>query len=216
MKAVLFDVDGVLIDSLQAHAYAFADALREKGFKFEHIDGEELPYLLKVYSNLGKPAKELINFVLKAVSDSVIEDIIKRHRYLFFTRYKHMVKLKPYVKETLKYLKNKGIKLCIVSSDSKKSLMNSLNRFKIKKYFDVIISADDVTHPKPDPEGIFKAVGDEKDTLLIGDMSYDVEAAKNAGIKSALVLGTLSLEEAKKLKPDFILKNLYEVKNIIT
>jgi len=99
--------------------------------------------------------------------------------------------------------------------------MNKALKFlKLDNVFDLILTIEDVRESKPSPEIVEKAMkhfsARKDETLFVGDARNDVLSAKNADVKSAVVLtGVLNREEAEKLNPDYILENVLEIEKII-
>ena len=94
--------------------------------------------------------------------------------------------------EVLTELKEKGYLLGVVTNKGYPLTIYSLEICGIKHLFDVVISADDVRIPKPDPTGIYKAleklgIKDKKECLYLGDNDIDYETASNAGVDTLLV-----------------------------
>jgi phosphoglycolate phosphatase-like HAD superfamily hydrolase len=99
-----------------------------------------------------------------------------------------------------------------------------ISQYKLKTYFDFIISADDVTSPKPHPEAVLMAIDKlqiiANDTLLVGDSKSDILMGKAAGSKTVLFTRKeydlfYSFEELKKTNPDYIIFNLSQLKKIV-
>lgn len=90
------------------------------------------------------------------------------------------------VDELLQYLKDDGMKLGIVTGKARRSLDISLQDLQLEDFFDVIITGDDVIKPKPDPEGVYKALAlldvDKDEAMFIGDSNADIHAGLQANV----------------------------------
>ena len=124
------------------------------------------------------------------------------------------IKLFPGVTEMMEALQEKGCTMALVTSRLKSSTMQAVEKFGLDRFFKVIITADDCTRHKPDPEPVnmaLKKLGASADgTVMLGDTFMDIGCAKNAGIRSILVGWSLALPEAKLKSgpaPDRILKD---------
>lgn len=120
----------------------------------------------------------------------------------------------PTVVETLEYLKNRGYPLGIVTTKLKVAADVGLNTFDLKKYFDVVIGLDDVKVTKPDPEGIVKAMEllGVKKAVYIGDNITDIQAGKNAGIKTIGVKWSpKGYQHLLELEPDLMIDEMKEI-----
>ncbi len=125
----------------------------------------------------------------------------------------------PKVKQTLKALKDLGFLIGAVSNRTKESLNESLKLAQIYKYFDAIVTPEDVENPKPSKEHPLKALEILKvkpqNAYMVGDTGYDIKAGKSAGTKT---IGVTYGFEGKKIKdhnPDFVIDNLEELFKIL-
>ena len=102
----------------------------------------------------------------------------------FRNRIRH-VKIFPQSKKVLEKLKNKRIKLGLITNSTGFITLTILNHFKLKKYFDVVVTMDDVRRRKPAPDMILKACKTlkvmPKNTILVGDTMNDIIAGRRAG-----------------------------------
>lgn len=173
VNAILFDLDGTLFDSYPAWYYVFNDTHHHFNKKrmthkeFEKHFGASVDYDLKTVFK-GRSRNEIINFYNKTF-----------HKKLRF------VKVSLGVKKLLRDLKKKKIKLAVTTGNTRIITMMMLKRFKLKKYFKVIVTANDVKHGKPHPETMLKACKklrvNPKNTIVVGDSKYDMIAGKRAG-----------------------------------
>lgn len=175
IKAVIFDLDGVIIDSLEAWIKVFNDT--RKHYNLPIITKKE--FMGKVW---GGSMERDVRLYFKG---KTIEEVSK----LYFSKMDKFIestKLNANVKETLEKLKTKSIKLCVVSNSYKKVVLGILNFHKIKGSFDVILGGDDVENGKPAPDSLLKVCKrlDIKvnEAVLVGDTTNDFGAAKNAGM----------------------------------
>ena len=173
IKAVLFDLDGVLVDSLNAWFYVTNDTLKHFGFRpvpkkeFERDFGAPIEYEVKK------------RFAGKTINEVALE------YNLNFKKRKHLVKLFSHSVEVLKELKKQKIKLALISNSTRFIVMTVLNHYKIRRYFDAVITMNDAKRRKPAPDMVLKACKMLKiapeNAMLIGDTINDMLAAKRAG-----------------------------------
>lgn len=123
--------------------------------------------------------------------------------------------------DLLHYLKNKQKKLALLSSSEKKVLGWGIDHHNLQGIFDVIVSGDDVVNHKPHPEVIEKGLSalgaDKAQAIMIGDSRKDLEAAKNAGVASALIYPKshelfYDFEQLKGYEPTYIFSGFGELK----
>ena len=200
-------MDGTLIDSAEQHAQAFTKTLKQAGYGVEEQD------FIRYF---GMAATEIIRKTVPGLPEEKILGVLRKKDEEYRKKVESgEVKLKPGVKKTLQKLKKKGFTLCIASSDTRKNLETDVQKLGIKKYFTTITSAQDVTRLKPHPEQLFttarKAGVKPEDCTLVGDTEYDVQAGKNAGMKTVILTGTLNKEQALKTGADRIISNMEEL-----
>ena len=122
-------------------------------------------------------------------------------------------------------VKEMGYKTGLATSRVQKTTMQGLEKFDIKKYFDVIVTVEDVTKHKPDPESVLvtldKLGSKPENTVMMGDTRFDILCARNAGVTSILV-GWSEALAGKKIEdfapgeaPDYIIQKPEELFDII-
>jgi HAD superfamily hydrolase (TIGR01549 family) len=129
------------------------------------------------------------------------------------------IKIMPKAKQTLKTL-GKKYRLVLATGALHISLVPALRKFRLKKYFNFIVTGDDVKIAKPNPEIILKPIKKlglkRNEVIYIGDAPNDVTSAKRAGVKIVTVLtGVLSRKEAKRLKADFVVSDISKIGKIL-
>lgn len=184
--AILFDIDGTLIDSNDLHATAWRET-------FLHF-GVDLP-LDTIRSQIGKGGDNLIPTLLpKALAEERQEEIEKYRGELFKHDYLPRVVPFPGVRELFQRLKADGKKIVLASSAKGAEVAYHVGIIGCEDLVDGTTSADDVEHSKPCPD-IFAAALDKVkplgpgEVLVVGDSPFDVQAAKKLGIR---VIGVLS------------------------
>ncbi len=180
VKAVLFDMDGTLIDSSEANIRYFQDLI--ESFGYQRPEKEQIEALLHLTS------LDLIKNLLPNEPEERVKEIWRRGSEIY-PRYIKYIKLKPGARKVIETLSRK-YKLGVVTSRRRKSTNLILEKYELKRFFKVVITFEDYTNPKPNPEPILKAleklrVGASK-AVYIGDTLADFEAAKKAGVKSII------------------------------
>jgi phosphoglycolate phosphatase-like HAD superfamily hydrolase len=183
-KAVIFDVDGTLIDSVDLHAAAWRDAFAQFNcdVSFE-----------KVRSQIGKGGDKLIPaFLSEAQQDQFGKDLEAWRGTHFKENYLPLIRPFSAVPELLHKIRETGRLIGIASSAKKSELSEYLDIAGISHLVDATTSSGDVSNSKPDPD-VFEAILAEldagaPDALAIGDTPYDAEAARKAGIATIGVL----------------------------
>jgi len=203
-KAIVFDMDGTIADTIPLTLYALKEAVREltgKVYSDEEIRAEFGPTDTEI-------VRKLVDNENREASPEIYIDIFKSN----FDRF-----IKPIegINELLAFIKSKGIKLGLFTGRSHRLTMIILERLGMDHMFDVIVSGDFTKKPKPDPEGILKALDelntDAGDSIYVGDFDVDIASSKAAGTKSALALwSSTGDEELIKLKPDMYFRSPYD------
>lgn len=202
IKACIFDLDGVIVDTAKYHYLAWKRLANEMGFDFTEEDNEQLKGVSRVRSleillELGgveKTAEEQKVLATKK-NDWYVEDIVKLAPE----------EILPGVSNFLEELKGKGIKIALGSaSKNAKLILDGLN---LTSYFDAIIDGTSVSKAKPDPEVFTKgaeALGlKPEECVVFEDAQAGVEAAKNGGM-SCIGIGTEeNLKGANFVMPGF-------------
>ena len=179
LKAILFDFDGVIIDSFEAWYHVFNQT--RKHFKLREISEEEFR---------KKAWGKILNTELKQnfPNQDIME--VKDQYSILITKNIDKIKLLPDSKEVLQKIKKKNLKIGLVTNNFTKPTAKALKFHKIGKYFDAIVTVDDIERPKPYPDAILKAcekLGIAPDeTIYVGDNKNDFKAGKSAG---AFVVG---------------------------
>ncbi|MAE42922.1 hypothetical protein CMO93_04065 [Candidatus Woesearchaeota archaeon] len=179
LKAILFDLDGVIIDSFEAWFSVF-NQLRKK-YNLKEISKEE--FRKKVWGgSVERDAKEFFN--------NLDPKVLKKEYEKLMGKNAKKTKLNGDAEKVLKAIKHKKFKIGLVTNSPGSIVNKILNFHKIDKYFDVVITADDVEKAKPYPDPILKACEKLKvmpdEIMYVGDTKIDYKAGKSAG---AFVVG---------------------------
>lgn len=211
LDIILFDLDGTLVDSKSVIINSANNMLESLGFK--KLDEYEILQHIKFDTN----------YLISRLTGFTDSKQIKKGVDIFRDYWKEHVgtdsKLFEGVIETLEYLKNK--ELIITSNGIRVVIEEMLDCFKIRNFFKYIISGDEPDCIKPTACPINKLFNnfniEKKDhAIIVGDMVADIKAGKEAGIKTcAVTYGIGRLEDIKKAKPDYLIDNIIELKNII-
>jgi HAD superfamily hydrolase (TIGR01509 family) len=177
-SAVLFDIDGTLVDSNDAHAHAWVEAFLESGV---HVDFD------KVRRSIGMGGDKLMPAVSGISEESWTgEKISKRRGEIFKTTYLPQLQPFPGARDLVAEVKARGLAAVAASSAKRDELKSLLRIAGASDLLDEATSSDDAEESKPDPDIVHAALKKAKarpaDALLIGDTPYDVEAATRAGV----------------------------------
>lgn len=184
-KAVIFDIDGTLVDSVDLHARAWQEAFA----KF----GKALSYE-SVRSQIGKGGDQLLPVFLSSEEQERFGKELEKYRgELFKSKYLSQVKAFPRVRELLQRVKDDGKQIALASSAKEDEIEVYKRIAHIEDLVEEQASSDDAERSKPHPD-IFEAALQRlrdvtaMDAVAIGDSPYDAMAAKKLGMTSIGVL----------------------------
>ena len=179
IKAILFDMDGVLIDAKDWHYEALNEALKLFGCEislYDHLitfDGLPTRDKLNMLSNLGKIPIDLHPIINKMKQKHTMRLILNKCKPLFAHQY------------ALSKLHSEGYKMAVCSNSVRKSVEVMIEQAGLEKYFQFYVSNEDVTKGKPNPEMYNKAIKKmnllPKDCLILEDNENGIRAAKASG-----------------------------------
>lgn len=184
-KAVIFDVDGTLVDSNDLHVEAWREAFAHYGIglSYEQIHGQ-----------IGKGGDQLIPMFCSREQVDKIGEALDKHRLEIFTPdYLPQVQPFPKVRELFERLRSDGSQIALATSGKESELKTHLEKLGVEDLLDVTTSADDAEHSKPCPDIFKAAVGRLEgvaaaEALVVGDTPYDVIAASGVGMKTIALL----------------------------
>ncbi len=207
--AVLFDLDGTLVDTEQHIFQAFNYALAKEG-----LPALSLP---KMHSLAGVPLKETY-YRLGAKSEKQAQELCSLHNK-FQKENMQLVEPYPDSMETVQQISSKGFKIGVITSRGRATTAEVIRCGGFSELLDVVVDFEDSPKPKPAPDpyllGAAKLGVKPEDCLAVGDACVDVISGKSAGMDFALAsYGYGSLSECHA-KPDFRLKKLSEILKII-
>lgn len=208
LKAVIFDVDGTLLDTERIYMQAWKDAAAELGYEIT----DEL--LRKTRAINVKDAARIFETEIgngfsyektRVGRVRIAEEIIKRESPI----------LKPGVTELLAYLQAKGIRLSVASSTHQKGTREHLSESGILEPFEVVVGGDMVTRGKPNPDIFLKAAAllglAPEECVVVEDSPAGIRAAYAAGMKAVLVPDQAAITQEIIGLSDAVLESLLDM-----
>lgn len=206
IKAVLFDLDGTLINTNELIIESFEHT-------FEILKNE-YPNRDEIISWFGEPL-----FVTMGKFFDDVDEAIDVYREFNLKYHDERISLYDNTKEVLNALNKKGYKVAIVTSKNKSTAIRALELLGIKDYFDVIVTSDDVQNHKPHKEPVLSACDllsiSSNEALMVGDSIYDIISGRDAGSKTCGVLYSFMKDEILKMDADYYIEGLMEILDII-
>ena len=205
IKAILFDLDGVIVDSLHYHYLAWDQMFKEIGGSVT----EE-----SIFLSEGMNSFEILPLFLKKFN---VELPVEKHKEFIESKrnyFRQIVKLTYYPNafETIEKLRARGYTTALVTACARKNMEKSIDA-EHQKLFEFIISGDEVAHSKPNPDPYLiaqKTLGLEvSECVAIENAPLGVESVKNAGMICIAVESTLGRQYLQKA--DFIINEIQEL-----
>lgn len=205
IKAVVFDMDGVLIDSEPINCEVNRLTFEEIGVNISKKEFIE-EWIIK-----GTGTREAIK---RHNIQATYEDLQKIKKKIYLNFYRNKIKLKPYAKEILIKLKKK-YKLALASQGHKYNVLTVMKKFGFNRFFHVVLGKQDVNKNKPDPEMFLKAAEKLKvkpeECLVIEDSEKGIIAAKNARMKCIAIPDDWTKKYNDFSRADLIVNSLNKI-----
>ena len=208
-STIIFDMDGVISDSMPFHAKAWKEAFGTIGVDVEDFE---------IYIREGMKGRETIEDIIKernlSISQEQMEQIYKRKRDAFGRIFE--VKLMPGIYELLTGLRKNGHRLALVTGSCLEAAKAVLQN-GIEDMFDVVVAGEMVANGKPDPEPYLKAVSmlgvAKENCLVIENAPAGITSAKRAGLTCYAV--ATSLPKTYLKEADIVFNNIEEVSDCL-
>ena len=203
IKAIIFDFDGTLANTDELVIRSYREVFKTFRPDYKLTESEEISFLGPTLEDMFK----------KYFKEDFITLLNVYHNYAFKNTKKYAF-LYPHVEQMLSILKKRGYIVGLITSRFRDSLYQMLDNFPLEKYFDVIITLDEVSKPKPSPEGINFILNKynlkNNELIYIGDNNTDYQACKNAHVYSGLVSWSRGRNNALN-NPDLLINDFKEV-----
>lgn len=209
MRTVLFDLDGTIVNTNELIIKTFMHVI-DKHLDKPYTREQIIPYM-------GMTLEEQLQIFS---GKEEVSHLVKEYRTYNNEHHDELVQEFPHVLEVIRALHEKGIKLGVVTTKIRHTAMRALELFGLRPYMDVIITVEDVQHPKPHAEPILTAISqlnaDPASTLMVGDSAADLLSAHAAGVRSAAVAWSLKgTKELQKYDPDYILNDMTDLYDLV-
>ncbi|MBP2847450.1 HAD family hydrolase [Dickeya oryzae] len=208
---IIFDLDGTLVDTPSGIVSAFVTALRDLGMPVEDRSA--------IRATIGLPLEKAFSQLLSLpVEDERIAQAIRQYQAVFREQVLPQAPglVFPGVVDGLSLLKRQGYMLAVATSKVFASASALLDAAGLAPFFDLVLGADMVTHPKPHPEmgllAMSRLGAEASTTAMVGDTTHDLLMAKQAGIAAiAVTWGIHHAGQLKSAEPQVIVDTFGEV-----
>jgi beta-phosphoglucomutase len=190
LKAILFDMDGVLVDSMSYHMQSWMQLLEKLGivvterFIYEHEGAMGLDIIENLFHKSGLP-----------VDGKRIEEIYEQQNRIFREEYLTKVRLYPETMTLIDRFQQCGLRLGLVTSSRMNLVEQIWEDHQVRNRFDTIVTADDVKRFKPNPDPYLKALEklqeEPESCLVVENAPAGIQSAKAAGLTCYAVASTL-------------------------
>ncbi|MEW5953644.1 MAG: HAD-IA family hydrolase [Bacillota bacterium] len=207
-KYILFDLDGTILDSLPLIRQSFEQVFKQMDIPWGQ--GE-------VMQTVGLPLAEICRLFGKDRQQEMFE------RYLTFqdTVHDRIIRVFPGAIDCLAVLKEQNLPLGVVTSKRRRMTLRGLQITGLEKFFDVTVTMEDTSRHKPAADPVLKAMEQIRAlpaaTVYVGDSHFDIQAGKNAGVRTVGVTwGMAGPEHLKAHSPDHLVENWEELTRLLT
>lgn len=210
-KAVLFDLDGTLIDSAPDICAAVNELLATRGLPPVSVE--------QAARMIGNGVEKLVERAFVAVDHPLDPADLKRALAdmapIYLRHTINLTTLMPGVREAMASLHVNGVAMAVVTNKPQAATRDILRHFGLEEMLSAVIGGDAVVNKKPAPDALFLAlskmnVGVES-AVMVGDSKADAGAGRNAGVPVILVRGGYSLEPLEELGADLILDTMAQL-----
>ena len=211
LTTFLFDLDGTIIDSIDLILRSYRHTMAQ------HRSDEPPPPDDMWIQGLGTPLWAQFGEITDDKEE--IERMVQTYRTYNLAHHDALVKPYEGVVDEIRRLKDAGKRLGVVTSKLRDGAMRGLRISGLDDTFDVVIGCDNVTHSKPHPEPVLKALDElgakRESTVFVGDSRHDMESGRAAGVKTAAVLwGPFHRAHLEDLAPDYWLEKPHDLREL--
>jgi len=216
IRAVIFDFDGTLVNSLNAYHMAFNHGTSPLGLP--KVDKEKLAGML----SMGKGLRQVLLELFPQLREDQVQSCVRTIRKFFHTIQREQTHLLPGSLEVLSWLSDKGFRVAVATSRAveNEQMKESLKFYGIENYVNAVVTAHGAVPRKPAPDQLLEVLRifnlSSRSCIYVGDSIVDVRAGKAAGIQTvAVASGVEKREVLEKETPDHIIDELSELIGII-
>ena len=208
IRAVLFDLDGTLIDTVGLILASMRHSTRQ-------VLGKEISDDV-LMGQVGLP----LDVQMRGFSEEYADELMHVYREHNWAVHDDLIAEYSGTEMVLREVESRGLPMGIVTSKNRAVALRGIELFELGEYFDVVICADDVERHKPDPHPIEHATRlldtPVETTAYLGDSPFDIEAANAAGAVSiAVTWGVFGRDALLPLDPDYVLDEPAELLDLL-
>lgn len=211
-KTVLFDLDGTIVDTNELIIQSFLHT-------FEGVANPPLTRE-KIVPHMGFALVDQLRFFSGRENVDNLDDLVEKYRAFNLGKHDELVREFPGVRETLAELQRRGVPMGIVTNKMRKTTLMGVKLCGLDPFIDTIVTIDDVSRGKPDPEPVRRAIelmgAKAEETFMVGDSQYDIIAGREAGVTTIAVSWSLKGESyLRQFQPDHIIHEMNDLLTIV-
>jgi beta-phosphoglucomutase len=212
-RAVLFDMDGVITDTMPLHLKSWQEAFRLRGVAVDKMD---------VYLREGMKSRAMAREIVREkgvyISDRDLDELVAEKTRIFDEEACANARAFDGVPGTLALLRNNGLRIALVTGSKAGSAEKVLTAAGVRGLFDVIVTGDDTKKGKPAPDPYLKAIAmvraEPLDCVVVENAPLGIRSAKAAGVDYVLAVST-SLERPCLLEADDVMDSMAELEQCL-
>lgn len=210
IRTLLFDCDGTLLNTLPLIVHCFSTVSEE--YTGKPLTDKE------VLARFGPTETEMLRQMLP--DEAQFEQAVSRFYEIYEAHHANYVEPNESLFKMIADLRGKGYQIGMVTGKGRRSLTLDLKRVGIADVFEVLITGDDVSEPKPSPEGLLDAMrklgADPNTTLYVGDSNDDMRAAHAAGVTAVAAQWLQRPQtDSYECNPDFIVRSVDDLQQFL-
>ncbi len=212
-KYILFDWDGTLAKTLDVWLDAYKEVAGQLKIDLADFTDKEIVGIFfgkqgEGYKKFGFSDVDSIYIKVKEIVDIKVQNVESYSN----------------ANDTLELLKNSGLKFGLHTTSNRNLIYPAIKNLDLEKYFEIILTKDDVENPKPNPEVIYKEIkflkSNPSECLIVGDSDKDIQTGKNAKVDTCLFYPKdnerfYSDSDIKSFGADFVINDLMELTKIV-
>lgn len=200
LRAVLFDIDGTLIDTVDLIVKALDYTYRKHA-------GVALPRE-EIRRLIGLPLKVQMHYLDERIAGDVCHEQMEADEMAYYAANRHLERVVPEAVQAVQTAYRKGYAVGLVTSKNREELQLSLPKLQLDAFVDTIVTSDDTERHKPNPDPVLKALERLRvapaQAIYIGDTVFDISCGRTAGVQVAAVAWGAHLpEDLRAAQPDY-------------
>jgi len=212
VQLIIYDLDGVLIDSTEAIVEAFEHTLREIGVEYEED---------RLMPLMGHGLIHILEEVLPEEHRGKEWKLRERYIHHFQNSDTRLTKLLPDVEETLRCLKERGYRQSVATNKTSSEAKRILKTLAVDDVFDLVVGFLDVPNAKPAPDMILYTLErlgvERRHAVFVDDTAFGLKAGVEAGVNTVgITTGHHTREQLMEVHPNYVVDSMHELKRLLS